>query len=104
MEKLDGGNSAGQGAGKVGLVGQGMGATARRGAWTVGRGREQWARRGGPAARSEHGECERRRESVRSERVRELGQGREGESSTILFIEREGERRGHRGERENGRP
>jgi hypothetical protein len=35
------------------------------------------------------------RERARSER--ELGQGREGESSTILFIERKGERRGHRG-------
>jgi hypothetical protein len=36
------------------------------------------------------------RESTTSERERELGQGREGESPTILFIEREGERRGRR--------
>jgi hypothetical protein len=80
----------------------------QRRAVSAGRG---WARRGARTtrstrrsdeapARSEHGECERRRESERRER--ELGQWREGESSTGFY--REGEGEAPRGEGENGWP
>jgi hypothetical protein len=49
--------------------------------------------------RSTDGEREQRRESVRSERERELGQG-EGESSTSDFIGRErGDEEGAEGDR-----
>jgi hypothetical protein len=63
------------------------------------------ARRSGEApARSEHGECERRRESVRSEREGAWAvRGRELDRPTYRA---RGERRGHRGEgrRSNGWP
>ena len=81
---------AGRGRARRGVrtVRPGTGAAERvvqPGVWTIGRGAT-----GPTKLRQRRGrECE--------EGERELGQGREGESSVVLFIEREGERRGRRG-------
>jgi hypothetical protein len=88
------------------LAGRGR---ARRGALTVrpGTGAAEWVVQPGvrTTGRGATGPTKLRQRRGREceEGERELGQGREGESSAVLFIEREGERRGRRGkERPSG--